>query len=116
MDADRVRTNFDDGKPGNNWCQFSFPTKGNNWCQFSFPTNRTDTNCFLFDVTDKVSALRLLEESQLKGEFLTGLIYVNSKRRDFVSMQNTTPTPLALLPDDLLRPSKDVLEKIMETI
>ena len=51
-----------------------------------------------------------------KGEFLTGLIYVNSKRRDFVSMQNKTPTPLALLPDELLRPSKEVLEKIMETI
>ena len=38
------------------------------------------------DVTDKVSAMRLLEESQLKGEFLTGLIYVNSKRRDFVTL------------------------------
>jgi 2-oxoglutarate ferredoxin oxidoreductase subunit beta len=68
------------------------------------------------NVTDKISALRLMEESQQKGEFLTGLIYVNSKRRDFVSMQNMVPTPLALLPDDVLRPSKDVLEKIMETI
>jgi 2-oxoglutarate/2-oxoacid ferredoxin oxidoreductase subunit beta len=68
------------------------------------------------DVTDKVSALRLLEESQRNGEFLTGLIYVDSKRRDFVSMQNTTPTPLALLADEQLRPSKEVLEKIMETI
>jgi len=68
------------------------------------------------NVTDKVSALRLLEESQAKGEFLTGLIYVNSQRRDFVSLQNTVPTPLALLPDEMLRPSKEVLEKIMETI
>ena len=40
------------------------------------------------DVTDKVSALRLLEESQQKNEFLTGLIYVDAKRRDFVTMQN----------------------------
>ena len=68
------------------------------------------------NVTDKVSALRLLEESQAKGEFLTGLIYVNSQRKDFVTMQNTVPTPLALLPDEMLRPSKEVLEKIMETI
>jgi 2-oxoglutarate/2-oxoacid ferredoxin oxidoreductase subunit beta len=68
------------------------------------------------DVTDKVSALRLLEESQHKGEFLTGLIYVNPQRKDFATMQNMVPTPLALLPDDVLRPSKEVLEKIMETI
>jgi 2-oxoglutarate/2-oxoacid ferredoxin oxidoreductase subunit beta len=68
------------------------------------------------NVTDKVSALRLLEESQAKGEFLTGMIYMNSQRRDFVTMQNTVPTPLALLPDEMLRPSKEVLEKIMETI
>jgi 2-oxoglutarate/2-oxoacid ferredoxin oxidoreductase subunit beta len=68
------------------------------------------------DVTDKISALRLLEESQQKGEFLTGLIHVNTKRRDFASMQNTVPTPLALLPDEMLRPSPDVLAKIMETI
>jgi 2-oxoglutarate/2-oxoacid ferredoxin oxidoreductase subunit beta len=68
------------------------------------------------DVTDKISALRLLEESQQKGEFLTGLIHVNTKRRDFATMQNTVPTPLALLGDEMLRPSKEVLEKIMETI
>jgi 2-oxoglutarate/2-oxoacid ferredoxin oxidoreductase subunit beta len=68
------------------------------------------------DVTDKVSALRLLEESQSKGEFLTGLMYVDSKRKDFVTLQNTTETPLALLPDDALRPSEAVLKKIMETI
>jgi 2-oxoglutarate ferredoxin oxidoreductase subunit beta len=65
---------------------------------------------------DKVSALRLLEESQRNGEFLSGLIYVDPKRRDFVTMQNMTPTPLALLSDEVVRPSKEVLEKIMETI
>ena len=63
-----------------------------------------------------MSAFKLLEESQQKGEFLTGLIYVDAKRRDFVTKQNMVPTPLALLPDEVLRPSKEVLEKIMETI
>ena len=33
-----------------------------------------------------------------------------------MTMQNMVPTPLALLPDEVLRPSKEVLEKIMETI
>jgi len=68
------------------------------------------------DVTSRVSALRLLEESQRNNEFLTGLLYVDAKRRDFVTLQNMTTTPLALLPDDVLRPSEDVLKKIMETI
>ena len=68
------------------------------------------------DVTDKVSGLRLLEESQKKGEFLTGLIHVNTQRKDFATVQEMVPTPLALLPDDVLRPTKEVLAKIMETI
>ena len=66
--------------------------------------------------TDRVSALRLLEESTRKNEFLTGLIYVDARRKDFVTLQDMTDTPLALLPDEALRPSEDVLNKIMETI
>jgi 2-oxoglutarate/2-oxoacid ferredoxin oxidoreductase subunit beta len=68
------------------------------------------------DVTDRVSALRLLEESRRKNEFLTGLIYVDARRKDFVTLQNMPETPLALLPDDALRPSEQVLNAIMETI
>ncbi|MFI5456710.1 MAG: 2-oxoacid:ferredoxin oxidoreductase subunit beta [Isosphaerales bacterium] len=68
------------------------------------------------DVTSRVSAFRLLDESHRNDEFLTGLLYVDAKRRDFVTLQNMTTTPLALLPDDVLRPSEDVLKKIMETI
>ena len=51
-----------------------------------------------------------------KNEFLTGLLYVEAKRKDFVTLQNMPETPLALLPDEALRPSEDVLKKIMETI
>jgi 2-oxoglutarate ferredoxin oxidoreductase subunit beta len=67
-------------------------------------------------VTDKGSAMRLLTDTQDRGEFLTGLIYVAPERRDFVDMQNLTETPLALLPDDALRPSRETLEAIMTTI
>ena len=68
------------------------------------------------DVSSKESAYRLLEESNRKGEFLTGLLYVDAKKRDFVTVQNMTATPLVLLPDEALRPTEDVLKKIMETI
>jgi 2-oxoglutarate/2-oxoacid ferredoxin oxidoreductase subunit beta len=67
-------------------------------------------------VTDRASAVRLLMESQEKNEFLTGLIYVAPERPDFVTMQEMVDTPLALLPDDQLRPSRETLKSIMETI
>jgi 2-oxoglutarate ferredoxin oxidoreductase subunit beta len=68
------------------------------------------------NVTDRGSALRLLDESRRKGEFLTGLLYVDAQRKDFVTLENMTDTPLARLPDEALRPSEAVLKKIMETI
>jgi 2-oxoglutarate ferredoxin oxidoreductase subunit beta len=67
-------------------------------------------------VTDRSSALRLLVESQARNEFLTGLIYVAPERSDFVTLQKMTDTPLALLPDESLRPSRETLEAIMTTI
>jgi 2-oxoglutarate ferredoxin oxidoreductase subunit beta len=67
-------------------------------------------------VTDRASALRLLIESQERNEFLTGLIYVDPKRPDFVSMQEMTDTPLALLPDEALRPPRRVLDQIMASV
>ena len=67
-------------------------------------------------VTDRASATRLLIESQERSEFLTGLIYVAPDRPDFVTQQNMVDTPLALLPDEVLRPSRETLDKIMETI
>ena len=49
-------------------------------------------------------------------EFLTGLLYLDADRADYVTAQHTVETPLALLPDDVLRPSAETLAKIMETI
>jgi 2-oxoglutarate ferredoxin oxidoreductase subunit beta len=66
--------------------------------------------------TDRGSALKLLMESQEREEFLTGLIYVNTARTDFVSMQSLVDTPLALLPDESLRPSRETLEAIMAEV
>src|SRR4051794_36471753 len=66
------------------------------------------------DVTDRGSALRLLEESHRKNEFLTGLLYLDAKRKDYVTLQNMTDTPLALMTQEELRPSEAALKKIME--
>lgn len=67
-------------------------------------------------VTDRGSAVRLLEESEQRGEFLTGLLYLNPQRANYVDMQAMVDTPLSQLPDEALRPSRETLEAIMTTI
>ena len=67
-------------------------------------------------VTDRGSALQLLENSRHKDELLTGLIYLDAAHPDFITNLNVTDTPLALLKQEALRPGPEVLAKIMETI
>src|SRR4051812_37049060 len=59
------------------------------------------------DVSNRASAMKLLVESQERGEFLTGLMYVNSERPHFVELQNLCETPLARLEDTDLRPGPE---------
>ena len=68
------------------------------------------------DVTNKAGAMRFLVESQERGEFLTGLMYINAEQPDFVSIQGTCETPLAHLADEDLRPGPDVLREILAVI
>jgi 2-oxoglutarate/2-oxoacid ferredoxin oxidoreductase subunit beta len=67
-----------------------------------------------YDATDKVGALRVMGEAHEKGEVLTGVFYVNTKAPNFLEMLHVTEAPLALLPQSVLRPSKQVLDEIME--
>jgi 2-oxoglutarate ferredoxin oxidoreductase subunit beta len=67
-------------------------------------------------VTDRASATKLLFESQDRNEFLTGLIYVNPARPDFVTQQELCDTPLAFLPDEALRPPRELLDSIMASM
>lgn len=68
------------------------------------------------NVRDRSSAMRLLVESGERGEFLTGLMYVNPERPNFVEQQNMVDTPLAELADSDLRPSPEVLKEIMAAV
>ncbi|MFO0953493.1 MAG: 2-oxoacid:ferredoxin oxidoreductase subunit beta [Isosphaeraceae bacterium] len=67
-------------------------------------------------VTDRNSALRLIAESQEKSEFITGLLYVNPDRPNFVDQQEMVDTPLIDLDDSDLRPGRATLEAIMASI
>jgi 2-oxoglutarate ferredoxin oxidoreductase subunit beta len=67
-------------------------------------------------VTDRGSAIRLLADRAESGEFLTGMLYLNPKRPNFVDIQEMTDVPLAQLSDEALRPTRETLQSIMATI
>jgi 2-oxoglutarate ferredoxin oxidoreductase subunit beta len=69
-----------------------------------------------YDPTDKIQAVQRLMESHAKGEVLTGVFYINAKAPSFIDMLNVTDQPLATLPESVVRPGRDVLEKCMEEL
>jgi 2-oxoglutarate ferredoxin oxidoreductase subunit beta len=69
-----------------------------------------------YDATDKMAALALLHEGQESHELLTGLIYVEPEKRDFLSLLNLPEQPLATYRDEKVRPGRDALQQIMEEL
>ena len=67
-----------------------------------------------YDPRDKLQALKVLHETRARGEFATGLIYVEPTKPDFIEMLNLVDEPLATLPQDRVRPPKAVLQQIMQ--
>jgi 2-oxoglutarate ferredoxin oxidoreductase subunit beta len=69
-----------------------------------------------YDPTDKQSAMRMLAESARRGEYATGLLYVEPDKDDFCSLMNLVEEPLASLPLERTRPPKAALDEIMESL
>ncbi|MBZ5703809.1 MAG: 2-oxoacid:ferredoxin oxidoreductase subunit beta [Acidobacteriia bacterium] len=69
-----------------------------------------------YDPTDKINAIKRLGEAHDKNEVLTGVFYVNTQAPNFIEMLNITDEPLATLPDSVVRPGREVLEKAMEEL
>src|SRR5256885_8740947 len=69
-----------------------------------------------YDPTDKISALRTLHEASRRGEFATGIIYIEPDRDDFLRLLNVVDEPLASLPLERTRPPKAALDEIMESL
>ena len=67
-----------------------------------------------YDPTDKISALKRLQETQRRGEFATGIIFIEPDRDDFLTQLNVVDEPLSFLPLDRVRPGPEALEEIME--
>ena len=69
-----------------------------------------------YDPLDKIQALRVLHETSRRGEFATGIIYLEPDRDDFLTQLNLVDEPLARLPQERVRPPKAVLDEILDAL
>jgi 2-oxoglutarate/2-oxoacid ferredoxin oxidoreductase subunit beta len=66
-----------------------------------------------YDATNRIRAITRLHEAKDKGEVLTGVFYVNPEVPTLMDMLNVTDQPLATLPESMVRPGREVLDKVM---
>jgi 2-oxoglutarate/2-oxoacid ferredoxin oxidoreductase subunit beta len=69
-----------------------------------------------YDPTDKLAAMRLIHETSRRGEVATGVLYVEPDKDDFVTLLDLVDEPLATLPLDRVRPGKEALDEVMESL
>jgi len=69
-----------------------------------------------YNPTDKLSAMRLLHETASRGEYATGVLYVEPDKEDFLGLLNIVDEPLATLPMERVRPGRHVLDEVMESL
>jgi 2-oxoglutarate/2-oxoacid ferredoxin oxidoreductase subunit beta len=67
------------------------------------------------DPRNRAAAIATLEEAQRNQLFITGLLYYEEPRQTLLETLHVTDTPLAHLQGDHLRPSKDALDKLMQS-
>jgi len=66
-----------------------------------------------YNPTNKSEALNMLRHCYDSGEFLTGLIYINEEKPDFLTQLGMVDEPLATLPQERTQPSPEDLKEIM---
>jgi 2-oxoglutarate ferredoxin oxidoreductase subunit beta len=69
-----------------------------------------------YDPTDKLAATRLIHETSRRGEFATGILYVEPDKDDFITLLDLVDEPLATLPLEKVRPSREALDEIMDSL
>ena len=66
-----------------------------------------------YDATNRTAAIKSLHESNDRGEVLTGVFYINTEKPNFIELLHMIDEPLATLPESVVRPPKEVLDKVM---
>lgn len=65
-----------------------------------------------YDPTNRIEAMRALDEARDNNWLLTGLIYVSSGKPTLAETHNLADTPLNRLTDEDLRPTPEMIDKI----
>jgi 2-oxoglutarate/2-oxoacid ferredoxin oxidoreductase subunit beta len=68
-----------------------------------------------YNPADRECALAAIKKAKAENHYLTGLLLLDESRKDLPTLLNLTDTPLAHLPEEKLRPSRQVLESIMNS-
>jgi 2-oxoglutarate ferredoxin oxidoreductase subunit beta len=69
-----------------------------------------------YNPSDKMTAIRTLHETASRGEYATGVLYIEPDRDDFLTSLNLVDEPLSSLPLERLRPGRDVIDSINESL
>ena len=67
-----------------------------------------------YDPRQRVQAINLLEEARIENLLLTGLLYYEEPRMTLAESERLCDRPLTQLPEELLRPPRAALEKLMQ--
>jgi len=67
-----------------------------------------------YNPTDRISAMKMLEDSCCRGILVTGLVYINEETPPLDEIENLVDLPLTQLSVDALRPSKEKLDTFIE--
>jgi 2-oxoglutarate ferredoxin oxidoreductase subunit beta len=65
-----------------------------------------------YDPTNRLEALRVMEEAQRNNWLITGLLYVDTGKPSLTDMYNLVDTPLNRLTDADLRPAPEMIDKV----
>ena len=65
-----------------------------------------------YDPTDRVEAVRMLEEANRCDCLITGLIYIDTEQPSLVDIYNLPDTPLNRLPESRIRPARETMQKV----
>lgn len=67
-----------------------------------------------YDPTDRTRALEYIRTRQQHGEYVTGMLFIDTDSQDFHAINATSRTPLNQLPYEALRPSAAALNKVLD--
>ncbi|MBJ7598963.1 MAG: 2-oxoglutarate ferredoxin oxidoreductase subunit beta [Candidatus Nephthysia bennettiae] len=68
------------------------------------------------DPSDRIAAMRLLEENRQQGQLLTGLLYLDQEMEDFATRERLPERPLRDLGEAELRLSRDDFSQLMQEL